>query len=161
MSTPKTLFEKIWEQHVVVEPKGEPTVLYIDLQLVHEVTSAQAFEGMRMAGRKTRCADRTVATIDHNVPTTKEGRLNIVDPISAAQIRTIRKNCEEFGIELYDIDSPKQGVVHVVGPEQGLTKPGMTASAPAKWSTCWPRRRCRNRNRRPSALTSRANCRRV
>jgi 3-isopropylmalate/(R)-2-methylmalate dehydratase large subunit len=126
MSTPKTLFEKIWEQHVVVEPKGEPTVLYIDLQLVHEVTSAQAFEGMRIAGRKARCPDRTVATIDHNVPTTKEGRLNIIDPISAAQITTIRKNCEDFGIELYDIDSPKQGVVHVVGPEQGLTKPGMT-----------------------------------
>jgi 3-isopropylmalate/(R)-2-methylmalate dehydratase large subunit len=126
MSTPKTLFEKIWEQHVVVEPKGEPTLLYIDLQLVHEVTSAQAFEGMRIAGRKARRPDRTVATIDHNVPTTKEGRLNIVDPISAAQIKTIRKNCEDFGIELYDIDSPKQGVVHVVGPEQGLTKPGMT-----------------------------------
>ena len=83
---PKTLFEKVWEQHVVVEPKGEPTLLYIDLQLVHEVTSPQAFEGLRLAGRKVRRPDRTVATVDHNVPTTIEGRLNIVDQIAATQI---------------------------------------------------------------------------
>ncbi|MGB8258924.1 MAG: 3-isopropylmalate dehydratase large subunit [Terracidiphilus sp.] len=126
MSTPKTLFEKVWEQHVVVEPAGEPTLLYIDLQLVHEVTSPQAFEGLRLAGRKVRRPDRTVATVDHNVPTTKEGRLNILDPIAATQIATLRANCAEFGIELYDVDSPNQGVVHVVGPELGLTKPGMT-----------------------------------
>ncbi len=125
-SAPKTLFEKVWEQHVVAEPKGEPTILYIDLQLVHEVTSPQAFEGLRLAGRKVRRPDRTVATVDHNVPTTKEGRLNIVDPISATQIATLRENCAEFGVELYDVDSPNQGVVHVVGPELGLTKPGMT-----------------------------------
>jgi 3-isopropylmalate/(R)-2-methylmalate dehydratase large subunit len=125
-SEAKTLFEKVWEQHVVAEPTGEPTLLYIDLQLVHEVTSPQAFEGLRLAGRKVRRPDRTVATVDHNVPTTKEGRLNIVDPISAKQITTLRKNCADFGIELFDVDSPNQGVVHVVGPELGLTKPGMT-----------------------------------
>jgi 3-isopropylmalate/(R)-2-methylmalate dehydratase large subunit len=126
MSKPKTLFEKVWEQHVVVEPKGEPTVLYIDLQLLHEVTSPQAFEGLRLAGRKVRRADRSVATVDHNIPTTLEGRLNIVDQIAAKQIAALRKNCADFGIELFDVNSPNQGVVHVVGPELGFTKPGMT-----------------------------------
>ena len=126
MSAPKTLFEKVWDEHVVAEPEGEPTLLYIDLQLVHEVTSPQAFEGLRLAGRKVRRPDRTVATIDHNIPTTKEGLLNILDPIAATQMATLRANCREFGIELYDIGTGKQGVVHVVGPEQGLTKPGMT-----------------------------------
>ena len=123
---PKTLFEKVWDQHVVVSPEGEPTLLYIDLQLVHEVTSPQAFEGLRLGGRTVRRPDRTVATVDHNVPTTIEGRLNIVDQIAAKQIATLRKNCADFGIELYDVNSPNQGVVHVVGPELGLTKPGMT-----------------------------------
>src|ERR1700733_15137391 len=122
----KTLFEKVWEQHVVVEPKGEPTLIYIDLHLVHEVTSPQAFEGLRLAGRKVRRADRTVATVDHNVPTTIEGRLNIVDQISAKQISTLRQNCADFGVELYDVNSREQGIVHVIGPELGLTKPGMT-----------------------------------
>src|SRR3984957_3827065 len=127
MSTePKTLFEKVWEQHIVVEPKGEPTVLYIDLQLLHEVTSPQAFEGLRLAGRKIRRPDRTIATVDHNVPPPLAGRLNILDPISATQIATLRKNCAEFGVELYDVDSRDQGIVHVIGPELGLTKPGMT-----------------------------------
>src|SRR5579871_1304708 len=127
MSTePKTLFEKVWEQHVVVEPKGEPTLLYIDLQLVHEVTSPQAFEGLRLSNRKVRRPDRTIATIDHNVPTTIEGRLNIVDQIAAKQISTLRQNCADFGIELYDVNSREQGIVHVIGPELGLTKPGMT-----------------------------------
>ena len=125
-NTPKTLFEKVWQQHVVVEPKGEPTIIYIDLQLVHEVTSPQAFEGLRLAGRKVRRPDRTIATVDHNVPTTREGRLNILDPISATQIATLRKNCAEFGVELCDVDSRDQGIVHVIGPELGLTKPGMT-----------------------------------
>jgi 3-isopropylmalate/(R)-2-methylmalate dehydratase large subunit len=125
-SAPKTLFEKVWQQHVVVEPKGEPTILYIDLQLVHEVTSPQAFEGLRLAGRKVRRPDRTIATVDHNIPTTLAGRLNILDPISATQIATLRKNCAEFGVELYDVDSRDQGIVHVIGPELGLTKPGMT-----------------------------------
>jgi 3-isopropylmalate/(R)-2-methylmalate dehydratase large subunit len=123
---PKTLFEKVWEQHVVVEPANEPTLLYIDLHLVHEVTSPQAFEGLRLAGRGVRRPDRAIATVDHNVPTTIEGRLNIVDPIAATQMATLRKNCQDFGIELYDIDSKNQGIVHVIGPEQGLTKPGMT-----------------------------------
>jgi 3-isopropylmalate/(R)-2-methylmalate dehydratase large subunit len=115
MSTPKTLFEKVWEQHVVVEPKGEPTVLYIDLQLVHEVTSPQAFESLRLAGRKVRRPDRTIATVDHNVPTTIEGRLNIVDQIAAKQISTLRQNCADFGVELYDVNSREQGIVHVFG----------------------------------------------
>ena len=127
MSTaPKTLFEKVWDQHVVVEPKGEPTVLYIDLQLLHEVTSPQAFEGLRLANRKVRRPDRCIATVDHNVPTTIEGRLNILDQIAATQIATLRKNCADFGVELYDVNSREQGIVHVIGPELGITKPGMT-----------------------------------
>jgi 3-isopropylmalate/(R)-2-methylmalate dehydratase large subunit len=127
MSTaPKTLFEKVWDQHVVVDPKGEPAVLYIDLQLLHEVTSPQAFEGLRLAGRKVRRPDRCIATVDHNIPTTIEGRLHIVDQIAATQIDTLRKNCADFGVELYDVDSREQGIVHVIGPELGITKPGMT-----------------------------------
>jgi 3-isopropylmalate/(R)-2-methylmalate dehydratase large subunit len=126
MGTAKTLFEKVWEQHVVAEPKGEPTLIYIDLQLLHEVTSPQAFEGLRLAGRKVRRPDRSIATVDHNVPTTIEGRLHIVDQIAATQIATLRKNCADFGIELYDVDSREQGIVHVIGPELGITKPGMT-----------------------------------
>ncbi len=125
-SSPKTLFEKVWDQHVVVEPQGEPTIVYIDLQLLHEVTSPQAFEGLRLAGRKVRRPDRSVATVDHNVPTTIEGRLHIVDQIAARQIATLRKNCADFGVELYDVDSREQGIVHVIGPELGITKPGMT-----------------------------------
>jgi 3-isopropylmalate/(R)-2-methylmalate dehydratase large subunit len=125
-NTAKTLFDKVWEQHLVVEPKGEPALLYVDLQLVHEVTSPQAFEGLRLAGRKVRRPDRTIATVDHNVPTTIEGRLNIVDQIAAKQIATLRTNCQEFRIELYDVNSRDQGIVHVIGPELGLTKPGMT-----------------------------------
>ncbi len=125
-SEPKTLFEKVWEQHVVVEPKGEPTLLYIDLQLLHEVTSPQAFEGLRLTGRKVRRPDRCIATVDHNVPTTLEGRLKIVDQIAATQIATLRQNCVDFGVELYDVDSSDQGIVHVIGPELGITKPGMT-----------------------------------
>jgi 3-isopropylmalate/(R)-2-methylmalate dehydratase large subunit len=123
---PKTLFEKVWESHLVAEPANEPALLYIDLHLVHEVTSPQAFEGLRLAGRKLRRPDRTVATIDHNVPTTIEGRLKILDTIAATQIDTLRKNCADFGVTLYDIQSGEQGIVHVIGPELGLTKPGMT-----------------------------------
>jgi 3-isopropylmalate/(R)-2-methylmalate dehydratase large subunit len=125
-TTPKTLFEKVWEQHVVVEPKGEPSLIYIDLHLIHEVTSPQAFEGLRLAGRKVRRPDRSIATVDHNVPTTIEGRLHIVDQIAATQIATLRTNCADFGIELYDVDSREQGIVHVIGPELGITKPSMT-----------------------------------
>ncbi|HZD48955.1 MAG TPA: 3-isopropylmalate dehydratase large subunit, partial [Silvibacterium sp.] len=125
MSAPKTLFEKVWESHLVAELAGEPALLYIDLHLIHEVTSPQAFEGLRIAGRKLRRPDRTVATVDHNVPTTPN-RLIIEDAIAAKQIDTLRKNCADFGVELYDVDSPNQGIVHVIGPELGLTKPGMT-----------------------------------
>ena len=125
-NTPKTLFEKVWEQHVVVEPQGEPTILYIDLHLLHEVTSPQAFEGLRLASRKVRRPDRCVATVDHNVPTVLAERFHIVDQIAATQIATLRKNCADFGVELYDIGSREQGIVHVIGPELGLTKPGMT-----------------------------------
>src|ERR1700758_3506049 len=125
MSAPKTLFEKVWESHLVAEPPDEPALLYIDLHLVHEVTSPQAFEGLRMAGRKLRRPDRTVATVDHNVPTTAN-RLHIVDQIASKQIEALRKNCADFGVELYDVQSPNQGIVHIIGPELGLTKPGMT-----------------------------------
>jgi 3-isopropylmalate/(R)-2-methylmalate dehydratase large subunit len=125
-SGPKTLFEKVWERHLVAEPEGEPALLYIDLHLIHEVTSPQAFEGLRLAGRKVRRAERCVATVDHNVPTILADRFNIVDQIAARQIAALRANCAEFGIELYDVDSQDQGIVHVIGPELGLTKPGMT-----------------------------------
>ena len=124
---PKTLFEKVWQQHLVAEPAGEPSILYIDLHLVHEVTSPQAFDGLRMTGRKLRRPDRTVATVDHNVPTSSiEDRLHIVDQIASKQIEALRKNCADFGVELYDVQSPNQGIVHIIGPELGLTKPGMT-----------------------------------
>ncbi|MEM9409716.1 MAG: 3-isopropylmalate dehydratase large subunit [Planctomycetota bacterium] len=121
----KTLFEKIWEEHIVYQEPGKQTILYIDLHLVHEVTSPQAFEGLRLANRSVRRPERTVATQDHNVPTTDRS-LPIADPISRQQIETLRTNCKEFGVRLYDLDSPKQGIVHVIGPELGLTQPGMT-----------------------------------
>jgi 3-isopropylmalate/(R)-2-methylmalate dehydratase large subunit len=119
------MFEKIWDAHVVRAEPGQQTILYIDLHLVHEVTSPQAFEGLRLAGRKVRRPKLTVATPDHNVPTT-DRRLPIADPISKQQIDTLRRNCEEFGIRLYDLNNPQQGIVHVIGPELGLTQPGMT-----------------------------------
>ncbi|MBI2827357.1 MAG: 3-isopropylmalate dehydratase large subunit [Planctomycetia bacterium] len=119
------MFDKIWDAHVAHAEEGKPTILYIDLHLVHEVTSAQAFEGLRLAGRKVRRPERTVATPDHNVPTT-DRRLPIADPISLKQIETLRHNCREFGVKLYDLDDARQGIVHVIGPELGLTQPGMT-----------------------------------
>ncbi len=126
-ATPRTLFEKVWQQHVVTEPAGEPTILYIDLQLVHEVTSPQAFEGLRLANRPLRHPERHVATVDHNVPTTSvHDRLVIADQIASAQVNALRKNCADFGIELYDVQDAEQGIVHMIGPELGLTKPGMT-----------------------------------
>jgi 3-isopropylmalate/(R)-2-methylmalate dehydratase large subunit len=121
----KTLFEKIWDEHIVREAQGEPALLYIDLHLVHEVTSPQAFDGLREAGRKVRRTDLTFATVDHNVPTTP-GHLPILDTVAATQIDSLRRNCQEFGVTLADIDSPDQGIVHVIGPELGLTQPGMT-----------------------------------
>jgi 3-isopropylmalate/(R)-2-methylmalate dehydratase large subunit len=126
-NAPRTLFEKVWQQHVVTEPAGEPTILYIDLQLVHEVTSPQAFEGLRLAGRKLRHPERHIATVDHNVPTTSVAdRLNIVDQIANAQVNALRKNCVEFVIEFFDVQDRSQGIVHMIGPELGATKPGMT-----------------------------------
>ena len=122
---PKTLFEKIWDRHIVHEEPGQPAILYIDCHLVHEVTSPQAFEGLRLAGRKVRRPDLTYATVDHNVPTWDRS-LPITDEISKAQIDTLERNCREFEIQLYGLNSPDQGIVHVIGPEQGITQPGKT-----------------------------------
>ena len=122
---PKTLFEKIWDAHVVHQEPGRPALLYIDCHLVHEVTSPQAFEGLRLAGRRVRRPDLTFATMDHNVPTWSRAR-PITDPVSLTQIETLAKNCSQFDVPLYDLNSPNQGIVHVIGPELGLTQPGMT-----------------------------------
>jgi 3-isopropylmalate/(R)-2-methylmalate dehydratase large subunit len=122
---PRTLFEKIWDDHVVAAPAGQSPLLYVDLHLVHEVTSPQAFDGLRAAGRKLREPLRTIATVDHNVPTEPRGT-PILDPIAKRQIEALQKNCRDFGVRLFDIDSPEQGIVHVIGPELGFTQPGMT-----------------------------------
>jgi len=119
----RTLFDKLWDAHVVRAEAGEPALLYVDLHLVHEVTSPQAFDGLRAAGRRVRRPDLTVATVDHNVPTTDRS-LPIRDETAARQINALRRNCGEFGIRLFDIDSAEQGIVHVIGPELGLTQPG-------------------------------------
>lgn len=121
----KTLFEKIWESHVVVEKQNNPTLIYIDRHLVHEVTSPQAFDGLRQNNRKVRRPDLTIATMDHNVPTTDRS-LPILDQTSSVQIKTLEKNCKDFGIKLFDINSPNQGIVHVIGPQLGITLPGTT-----------------------------------
>jgi 3-isopropylmalate/(R)-2-methylmalate dehydratase large subunit len=117
----QTLFERIWESHVVMEPPGEPALLYVDLHLVHEVTSPQAFEGLRLAGRRVRRPDLTLATMDHNVPTGP----GAADPLSQAQLDALRRNCSEFGVPLYATGSGREGIVHVIGPELGLSQPGM------------------------------------
>ncbi len=122
---PLTLFEKIWQDHIVVQNEGQPSLLYIDLHLVHEVTSPQAFEGLRMARRPVRRPDRTFAVMDHNVPTT-DRTLPIADPVALKQMDLLQENCEESGIALFDLHHPDQGIVHIIGPEQGLTQPGMT-----------------------------------
>ena len=119
----KTLFERIWESHVVAAPPGEPALLYVDLHLVHEVTSPQAFDGLRLAGRAVRRPDLTVATMDHNVPTVAGP---VTDPLAKAQLDALSRNCAEFGVPLYATGSGREGIVHVIGPELGLTKPGMT-----------------------------------
>ncbi|TML91877.1 MAG: 3-isopropylmalate dehydratase large subunit [Actinobacteria bacterium] len=124
-TTRKTLSEKVWDRHVVHRAEGEPDVLYIDLHLVHEVTSPQAFDGLRLNGRTVRRPDLTLATMDHNVPTTDLTQ-PVADPISAKQMDVLRSNCEEFGITLYARGDRNQGIVHIIGPEQGLTQPGMT-----------------------------------
>jgi 3-isopropylmalate/(R)-2-methylmalate dehydratase large subunit len=125
MTEPRTLFQKIWDDHHVCEPAGRSPLLYIDLHLVHEVTSPQAFEGLRSTGRTVRQPLRTIATVDHNVPTEPRGT-PLTDPIAARQIEALQQNCKEFGVPLFDMDSPEQGIVHVIGPELGLTRPGMT-----------------------------------
>jgi len=122
---PQTLFDKIWTAHLVRDEPGQPSLLYIDRHLVHEVTSPQAFEGLRLARRRVRRPDLTFATMDHNIPTT-DRQLPIRDPIAARQVRTLEDNCRDFGITLFDLDSPYQGIVHVIGPELGLTLPGLT-----------------------------------
>ncbi len=130
MSQPKTLFNKIWDSHIVVQPPESPAVLYIDLHLVHEVTSPQAFEGLRKRGITVRRPERTAATIDHGVPTRSDGsplgRLAFADEMCIKQIHQMEANCKEFGIHLNGLDSENQGVVHIIGPELGLTQPGMT-----------------------------------
>src|SRR5579872_1406028 len=125
MSKPRTIVEKIWDTHVVDEQPGAPSLLYIDLHLVHEVTSPQAFQGLRERKLKVRRPDLTVATMDHSIPTTDRS-LPIVDEIAARQVAQLGTNCAEFGIRLYGMDSDRQGIVHVIGPELGLTQPGMT-----------------------------------
>ena len=125
MTQPQTLSEKVWDRHVVHRSDAEPDLLYIDLHLVHEVTSPQAFDGLRLAGRRVRRPDLTLATMDHNVPTTGLDR-PLEDPISAKQMEVLAANCAEFGITLYAMGDRRQGIVHIIGPEQGLTQPGMT-----------------------------------
>src|SRR5688500_9804700 len=122
---PKTLSQKVWDAHVVRSEEGEPDLLYIDLHLVHEVTSPQAFDGLRLAGRKVRRPDLTLATMDHNVPTQNIDQ-PVADQVSARQMEALARNCEEFGVRLYPMGDADQGIVHVVGPQLGLTQPGMT-----------------------------------
>jgi len=125
MSAPRTLSQKVWDAHVVSRQPGEPDLLFIDLHLVHEVTSPQAFDGLRIAGRTVRHPELTIATEDHNVPT-ENTNLQIADPISRKQVETLRANCAEFGITIHPMGTPGQGIVHIIGPEQGYTLPGMT-----------------------------------
>src|SRR5579872_5484614 len=120
---PKTLIEKIWDSHTVVDEGNGRSLLYVDRHLVHEVTSPQAFDGLRVNKRKVRRTDLTFATMDHNVPTSNRS-LPIVDQTSAMQVKALERNCKEFGIELFDMNSPNQGIVHVIGPELGITLPG-------------------------------------
>ncbi|MCI4663565.1 MAG: 3-isopropylmalate dehydratase large subunit [Neomegalonema sp.] len=126
MTAPKTLYDKIWDSHVVDEAEDGTCLLYIDRHLVHEVTSPQAFEGLRMTGRKVRRPDGTLAVPDHNVPTTSDRQEEIKDEQSRIQVDALRDNAAEFGVEYYDVNDVRQGIVHIVGPEQGLTQPGMT-----------------------------------
>src|ERR1700678_554823 len=134
-SEPRTLAEKIWDAHVVRSAEGEPDLLYIDLHLIHEVTSPQAFDGLRAAGRKVRRPDLTIATEDHNVPTTgitgpgvplSGPGSPVTDPVSRTQVEALRKNCAEFGVRNYPMGDGDQGIVHVIGPQLGLTQPGLT-----------------------------------
>jgi len=121
----RTLFEKVWESHVVHEEPGRPSLMWVDRHLVHEVTSPQAFGGLRISGRRVRRPDLTFATVDHNVPTTDRS-VPVQDPISRTQIEALERNCRDFGITLFDLHSPQQGIVHIIGPELGITLPGLT-----------------------------------
>src|SRR6056300_440092 len=121
----KTLFEKIWDRHLVASIDESTNLVFIDLHLVHEVTSPQAFDSLRLAGRKVKHPEMTLATVDHGVPTSNR-LLGIKDPLSKIQIEALENNCEEFGVTLFGINDPRQGIVHVIGPEQGITQPGMT-----------------------------------
>ena len=123
---PKTMFEKIWEHHLVAESDNQDPLIYIDMHLVHEVTSPQAFEGLRRADRTVRRPEKTIATVDHNIPTDHTRADTIKDPIARLQVETLRANCRDFGITIYDVGTREQGIVHVIGPEQGYTQPGMT-----------------------------------
>jgi 3-isopropylmalate/(R)-2-methylmalate dehydratase large subunit len=122
---PGTLADKLWDSHVVRSQAGEPDLVYVDMHLVHEVSSPQAFDGLRAAGRRVRRPDLTIAAEDHNVPTT-DVFSTIADPISRTQVEALRRNCAEFGIQLYSMGEAEQGIVHVIGPQLGLTQPGMT-----------------------------------
>ena len=121
----RTLYEKIWEAHVVAQEPGQPAIIYIDRHLVHEATSPQAFSGLKVAGRKVRRPDLTFSVVDHSIPT-KNRHLPITDNVAAAQMEALTRNCREHGILLFDMDSPNQGIVHVIGPELGITQPGLT-----------------------------------
>ncbi|MCX6609515.1 MAG: aconitase family protein, partial [Acidobacteria bacterium] len=125
MSQPRTIIQKLWDSHVVANPPGSPALLFIDLHLVHEVTSAQAFDGLRRRGLKVRRPDLTFATTDHSTPTTPRN-LPILDPIAKSQVEKLERNATEFGIPCFGFQSDKQGICHVIGPENGLTQPGMT-----------------------------------
>lgn len=159
MSKPTTLYDKIWNDHLVHEAEDGTCLLYIDRHLVHEVTSPQAFEGLRAAGRKVHAPEKTLAVVDHNIPTTDRSKPN-PDPESIEQMRVMAENAKEFGIEYYNEFDKRQGIVHVIGPEQALRCPAppssavtatprrmarsarsRTASAPPRSSTCWRRRR--------------------
>jgi len=122
---PRTLFDKIWDSHIVHQQKGYPAVLYIDAHLIHEVTSPQAFDGLRKRGIKVFRPNRTWATEDHNVPT-KDQNKPIQEPLSRKQVETLQKNCKDFGLRLYGLGHESQGIVHIIGPQLGITKPGMT-----------------------------------
>jgi 3-isopropylmalate/(R)-2-methylmalate dehydratase large subunit len=128
MPEARTLFSKIWDSHIVRQEPGSPAILYIDLHLVHEVTSPQAFDGLRQRGLKVRQPGRTAATLDHSVPTLAgaAGRMAFADPLAVQQVSQLERNCREFGIPLFGLDHPSQGIVHIIGPELGLTQPGMT-----------------------------------
>src|SRR5215831_10500068 len=121
----KTLYDKIWDAHVVVPETDAPAIIYIDVHLIHEVTTPQAFTGLKSRGLKVRRTDKTFATMDHSIPTTSRSLAGF-DEMAAKQVRTLAANCVEFGIPLYDLNSTKQGIVHVIGPELGLTQPGRT-----------------------------------